>query len=416
MKQKELYRTIESVASKKVESDNELLSDVLNEVIADEEIVIDGGRIWTLDAVNKQYNLIYQTGNVEKIEDGFSLALDDNQYFSEVVKERTILADETNETLKKIGILKYSATGVGEKIKVNGNVYYKYLLAVNSPDIDKQLGYTLNIIATVLTSKLIERKLKASQKNLMADIDKAKELQRSILPEHEHAFHDYDIFGVTIPAENTSGDFFDYIPIGNDDSRLAITVGDAASKGLSAAAEAMYISGALRMACTFEIKISALMYRMNNLVNKIFSDDRFASMFYCELSNSENGLFLFANAGHNWPIFVRSKTKKIRNLKATGPLLGPAPKQKYETRSINFKKGDVLVLFSDGIVEAADNEYNLYEEPRLEKVILDNMDKTPREITYAILDDVTKFSTVDSCYQDDKTIVVIKRKNNEPIE
>ena len=95
----------------------------------------------------------------------------------------------------------------------------------------------------------------------MEDIDKAKELQRSILPDHELKFHDYELFGVTIPAETLGGDFFDYLKIGDDESRLGITVGDAASKGLAAAAEAMYISGAVRMASTFQIKISPLFYR-----------------------------------------------------------------------------------------------------------------------------------------------------------
>lgn len=415
MDQKRLYRTIETVASKKFESDNELLIDVLNQIVDDNEIKISGGRIWVLDSVNASYILVYQIGDVEKIEDGFSLSIKENPTFAQIVLDRTVLAVETDSTLKEKGIQKYSASGIGEKIKVNGYPYFKYLLAVNALEIDKTLLYTLNIVSTVLTSKLAERKLKDSQRSLLADIDKAKYLQRSILPDHEYRFHKYDIFGVTIPAETISGDFFDYIPIGNDENRIAVTVGDAASKGLAAAAEAMYISGAIRMACTFEIKISPLMSRMNNLINKIFKDDRFASLFYCELSNDDNGLCLYANAGHNWPIFLEKNSGSIKYLKSTGPLLGPAPKQKYETASINFSEGDILVIYSDGIVEAANHNYDFYQEGRLEKVIFENMHLSPREITYAILDDVLKFSTVESQYQDDKTLVVIKRKENETI-
>jgi sigma-B regulation protein RsbU (phosphoserine phosphatase) len=66
----------------------------------------------------------------------------------------------------------------------------------------------LNIVATVLTQKLNERYLSQSRKNLMADIDKAKLLQRSILPEHELSFHFYDLFGVTIPADTVAGEIF----------------------------------------------------------------------------------------------------------------------------------------------------------------------------------------------------------------
>ncbi len=409
MEQKRLYRTIDIIASKKFNTTKELISEVLNEVINDPENKIIGGRVWELSTTDEAYKLIYQTGKLEKIEDGFSLKISENPSFSLIEKERTILTFETNEILKEKGILKYSASGLGDKIKVSGKYYYKYLLAVNSAEIDNNLLYILNILATVLTSKIRERKLEFRQKNLISHIDKAKQLQRSILPDHEYEFHDYNIFGVTVPAQIISGDFFDYIKIGAGEERLGIVVGDAASKGLAAAAEAMYISGAMRMASTFQIKISPLMSRMNNLVNKIFSDDRFASLFYGEISDDEKGLCLYANAGHNWPIFISAKDKKLSYLKGTGPLLGPTPKSKYETHSINFNPGDVLVIYSDGIVEAANQNYDFYEEKRLEQVILENMHHTPREIALQILDDVAKFSTLESQYQDDKTIVVIKK-------
>jgi sigma-B regulation protein RsbU (phosphoserine phosphatase) len=190
---------------------------------------------------------------------------------------------------------------------------------------------------------------------------------------------------------------------------LGIVVGDAASKGLGAAAEAMYISGALRMASTFQIKISLMLFRLNQLVNKIFSDDKFTTLFYGELSNDKKGLFLYANAGHNPPMFYDNKNNKITYLQPTGPLLGPAPNSRYETDSINFHKGDILVIYSDGIVESANEKYDFYGEERLQKIILENVNKTPKEITAVILNDVFKFSTNESQYQDDKTLVVIRQ-------
>jgi sigma-B regulation protein RsbU (phosphoserine phosphatase) len=244
---------------------------------------------------------------------------------------------------------------------------------------------------------------------LIAVIDEARELQRSILPEHEYKFNAYDIFGVTIPADNVAGDFYDYLKVGEGEERLGIVLGDAASKGLGAAAEAMYISGALRMASTFQIKISPMMSRMNTLINKIFADDKFTSLFYGELSNDKKGLFLYANAGQNPPMFYRKKFNDIVLLEPTGPLLGPVPNSKFETDHINFRKGDLLVIYSDGIVEAANDKYEFYEDSRLSKLILQSVDMTPKEIAATILDDVIRFSTSQSKYQDDKTIVVIKR-------
>lgn len=411
MEQKKIYRTLETVVSKYFETDKDLFQEVITQLVDNEQIDVTGARIWRFDSEEQAYKLMLQNGNVQKIENGFSLYIADYPIFELISKERTILADETNKVLKSKGIFKYSASGVGRKIKAKGKYFYQYLLAVNSSNIDDDLRYTLNIVATVLTSKLKERRIYDQRKNLIEDLDKAKQLLKSIIPEHEYSFHNYDLFGVTIPAEIVGGDFFDYLKIGEDEDRLGIVVGDAASKGMAAAAEAMYISGAVRMAANFQIKISPLMRMTNELINKIFADDKFISLFYCELSNDKKGLSLYANAGHNPPIFVSADSKKITHLNPTGPLLGPAPNSKYETDSINFNSGDVLVIYTDGIVEAADSEFEFYEEDRLEKVILKNIDKSPKEIALAILDDVNRFSTPKSKYQDDKTLVIIKRNN-----
>ncbi|MFH1197581.1 MAG: PP2C family protein-serine/threonine phosphatase [bacterium] len=411
MNQRQLFRTIETAASSSFKDDLELLSTVVNKLTDTTDTKISGGRIWQLDSENSGYKLLYQTGRVQKIKKGFFLDVKDYPIFTEIFKQRTILADETNHILKEKGIFRYSASGVGSKINIGGNTFYEYLIAVNSDNVDEELRDTLNVVATVLTSKIKERRLSAARKSLIADIDKAKELQKSILPGHEYRFHFYDLFGITVPADIIGGDFFDYLKVGDDEERVGVTVGDAASKGLAAAAEAMYISGAIRMASTFQIKISLFMRRINELVNKIFSDDKFTTLFYGELSQDRKGLFLYANAGHPPPIFIKAKTKEISYLQSTGPLLGPAPSSKYETDHINFNDGDVLVIYSDGVVESANAKFEFYEEKRLIKKLLSVHHKTPKEIALAILEDVIKFSTPNSMYQDDKTLVVIKRKD-----
>ena len=148
---------------------------------------------------------------------------------------------------------------------------------------------------------------------------------------------------------------------------------------------------------------------MNQLINKIFSDDKFTSLFYGELSNDKKGLFLYANAGQNPPIFYRKNFNDLILLDPSGPLLGPTPNSKFETDSINFYNGDILVIYSDGVVEAANEKFEFYGDEKLRQVVLDSVNLSPKEIASTILEDVIKFSTHDSQYQDDKTIVVIKR-------
>ncbi len=408
MKQKRLYRTIDAAASGNFSSESDMLISVLNQIILLEDIGIKGARIWMLDPERKGYKLLFQTGLVEKISKSFFLNIADDSIYENIANERTILSSERNQVLLKKGILKYSASGVGNKIKIEGKYYYEYLLALNSDNINEELRYTLNIIATVLTSQLQHRRLAESQKHLKADIDRARELQKSILPEHEYKFHNYELFGLTLPAENVGGDFFDYLRIGDDEERLGITVGDAASKGLAAAAEAMYISGAVRMAASFQIKISPFMKKLNELVHKIFSEAKFTTLFYCEISTDKNGLCLYASAGHNPPIFIKAKSKKIFMLSSTGPLLGPAPHAKYETENINFDVNDVLVIYTDGITEGVNSEDECYEEDRLKAIIKKTMHLSPKEIALKIVNDNLNFCR-NGNYNDDRTVVVIKK-------
>jgi sigma-B regulation protein RsbU (phosphoserine phosphatase) len=282
------------------------------------------------------------------------------------------------------------------------------LLALNGDKIDETFLLNLNMIATALTSKIKQGRSSESVNYLKADIDKARQLQKSILPEHEYSFHDYELYGITQPAEIVGGDFFDYLEHSADGDRLGVAIGDAASKGVGASAEAMYISGALRMASSFEIKIASLMKRMNQLVNKIFEDDKFTSLFYGELTTHSGGLFLYANAGHNPPVFVKSETNRVEFLNPTGPVLGPAPNASYHIESINFSVGDVLLLFSDGITEAANRNFKQYGESRLSSKLKELKNLSSKEIAVAILDDVLSFSK-NGKYSDDITLVVVKK-------
>ena len=279
---------------------------------------------------------------------------------------------------------------------------------MNSEKLNEDFRLNLNIISTALTAQIKQRRISDSVNHLKADIDKARLLQKSILPEHEFKFHEYELYGITNPAEIVSGDFFDYLQHGSESERLGIAIGDAASKGIGAAAEAMYISGALRMASGFELKIAALMRRMNQLVNLIFEDDKFTSLFYGELTTHKGGLFLYANAGHNPPIFLKAKTGEAEFLEPTGPVLGPAPDAKYHVDSINFTKGDILLLYSDGITETANDKFDQYGDENLVKILRSLSNLTPKEIALGILDQVVKFSK-EGKYSDDMTLVVIKK-------
>ncbi len=411
--QKRIYKTLQRIASLKYKDEKELFKNVIGELVKDDKVKISGGRVWHLSSKEKSYRILYQTGKVKRIKKDFSLSLNGNEeLFNRIEQERTITSTEVNRELLSKGIFQYSASGFGGKIKIGDKNYYEYLLALSTDNVNNDFLSILNIVSTLLTSKLKERELSATTDTLLHDLDKAQKLQKSLLPEHEYYFHDYCIYGITIPAKTLGGDFFDYLKIGEGENRLGIAVGDAASKGLDAAAEAMYISGAIRMASYFQIKISALMSRLNHLINQIFSDDRFTSLFYGEISEDTKGLFLYANAGHN-PPYMLKKRNRIIELSSTGPLLGPAPNSKYETDSVYFNPGDILVIYSDGIVEAANEKYQFFGEARFKRLIKQYSALPPKMMAISILEEVQKFATLNSKYQDDTTLVIIKRKETD---
>ncbi len=407
MDQRKLYKTIESFDSQKFNSTQDLLTHVVRQLVDNDRIEIRGGRVWKLNQQKTAYDLAAQFGMMEKIKPHFSVRVDDYRMFKLLPKHRTMVANETNAYLRSKGILKYSATGVGDLMKINGTELYPYVLSFNTDLGHEHVAPMLNIISLAVTSMLRSRSIEKKRAQLEKDLDKARLIQQSILPEHELRFHNYEVFGISVADRIVGGDFFDYI-LGDDGDRVGIVIGDAASKGISAAVQALYVSGALRMGAGFETKISTLIRKINALVHRTFTDDRFLTLFYAELINDKQGLCVYANAGHSSPILYRAKSGAIELLEATGNIIGPFEDQMYRSEGIMIDKGDILLLYTDGVSEAMDEPGNQYTEKKLIENLSSMKKKSAQEIARLLLEDVQKFNAK-SKYSDDKTIVVIKR-------
>jgi len=162
------------------------------------------------------------------------------------------------------------------------------------------------------------------------------------------------------------------------------------------------------MSHKFAPKISSLMYHLNNIVYETFPLERFLTMFYCEISESSNRLVLYANAGHTEPIHYRRESDRFSLLQSTGGILGLVPNQKFNIENIRMKIGDILVLVTDGVVEAENEKDEFFGYDRLKELIAKYRDFTAKEIALQILEEVQKFSA-SSQFNDDRTLVVIKR-------
>ena len=407
MTQRTLYRLIESIGSQAYESDDAMLTSILDEIVSSERTSVTGGRVWKLLPAARKYRLIYESGNIEEVGVGFEIRLKGYTVFEQVARKRTVLADETNRALRKKGIVKYSATGIGNRVTIGDLDYYEYLMAFNTRERDPEFKHILSITGQAVTQLLAGRRSEEEKRILLSEMELARDLQRRLLPEHELSFGRYELYGVSIPEKTVGGDFFNYYRMGDDPDRMAVSIGDAASKGFSAAVQALFVSGALMMSVEAESKIAPMLRRINSINRRIFPHERFLTLFYCELFDGEEGLVLYSNAGHSKPIHYHAATRQCSELAVTGPVIGLVPDAHFGVTNTNIASGDVLLMYTDGISEANDG-HEEYEVARIMEVVRRNAGRSAKDICIDLIQDVQTFSA-NGMYSDDKTVVVIKR-------
>lgn len=411
--QRRVYKLVEQLVSGNYKIPMTLLKRLVKDIVNHDDFEIIGGRVWELIPDEMAYELRMQYGNLQRIPDKYRIYIQDQPFLADLVNERTLLKQESDTVLKAKGIDLYSVTGVGPIVKTRGGRFYRYILGFNAPEIKQSFAETLTIISSVATIALKNIQEASERRKIRSDLVQAARIQRNLFPEHHKEFYDFDIYGVCVPHSEVGGDYFDYLS-GSDseEERLGIVVSDASSKGMPAAIQALFVSGAIRMGMSYSTRMSDLISRLNKLLVKTFSNERFVSLFYCELTLSLNRLVLYVNAGHPSPIHYRPERDKVQKLEPTGGLLGILPKQKFRVENIQMHVGDILVIYTDGLTEAMNSQHAIYGENRLIEIIRRNKDASAKDLSYIILDDVYKYqSNIEN--GDDKTIVVVKRVGNK---
>lgn len=407
--QRNTYKLVENLIGNEAKNAVSLLSGLVKDIVDEENFEIVGGRVWEIVPEKKVYTLKFQYGKLNKIPDDYHINLNDQPILEKLTKQRVVLNKETDLILQEKGIELFSIIGVGDIVTINKKRYYTYVLGFNAKQILQSFYETLSIISSVASTALRNLKMLAESEKIRKDLVSASEIQRNLLPDHHIRFNDCDVFGVCLPDNEVGGDYFDYIKNSDtEDERLGIVISDAASKGLPAAIQSLFVSGAIRMGMSYAVRISDLFGRMNSLIYDTFIYEHFVTLFYCELTLSENRLVLYANAGHCAPIHYRPVIDQFKFLGPTGGLLGILPSQKFGVENLRMHPGDILVLYTDGLTEAMSEDKELFGEKRLCDLIRKHKDLTPKELCYLIIEEVQKF-TAKSPYTDDRTIVIIKR-------
>ncbi len=236
----------------------------------------------------------------------------------------------------------------------------------------------------------------------------AGKIQADFLPEEAPIIRGWDISGILQPARETSGDFYDFIPLAP--RKWGLVVADVSDKGMGAALLMALASSLFR---TFTGRYPTLpAVTLNTVSERILSDTR-GGMFvtaFLAVFEPHTGRLVYANAGHppGYLISLRRGRETIERLRPTGMAMGVDEQTRWRQKELRMEPGDLLVLYTDGITEAQSPQGDFFGEERLLEVVLARMHSPAREIQNALIQAVHRFSG-ESPRQDDVAVIVMRR-------
>ena len=247
---------------------------------------------------------------------------------------------------------------------------------INFEDLEITINKTINHIRVLQQANEEHEQLIS----LQHDLDIAKEIQHAILPKIFPPFperNDFELYAFMEAAKSIGGDFYDFFLI--DDEHLGLVIADVSDKGIPAAIYMAVSRTIIRASAIKGISTSECLDYSNQLLFKESMNSMFVTVFYGIL-NTSSGAFTYSNAGHNPPYILR-KNGSIEMLEITGDIvMGIMDDIQYKTKSAQLNPGDGLFLYTDGVTEANNAEYELFDEDRLEELLTDLENLTPKEI------------------------------------
>jgi sigma-B regulation protein RsbU (phosphoserine phosphatase) len=198
------------------------------------------------------------------------------------------------------------------------------------------------------------------------DLEIAREIQSWLMPSQAPSVPGVDIAFANRPANTVAGDYYDafFRPNG----RLLIVVADVAGKSVPAALLAATLQASLRTLAALPASLPELVTEVNRYsCAQSLQGRRFTTGFVAELDTA-TGALTYVNAGHNWPV-LKHTSGIIERLETGGLPLGITTARPYQCGAATLAKGDLLLIFTDGLVEAEDDQEGEYGEARMLSVV-----------------------------------------------
>jgi phosphoserine phosphatase RsbU/P len=295
---------------------------------------------------------------------------------------------------------------------------FSHRISVEGNDQLAELGRSFNGMTENLERLIVVEK---EQERLKSEIEIAREVQSQLFPRSSPVMKTIELTGVCHPARMVSGDYYDFVRLG--ESNLALAIGDVAGKGISAALLMAAIQSIMRTQLTAGVSLHAvaasgggngkadtvfsaaeLVSQLNKQVYANTSAEKYATFFF-GLYDDESRMLTYTNAGHLPPIVMRGE--RAERMEVTGTVVGAFPFAVYQEESVELRQGDLLVAFTDGIVEP-ENEYGeAFGEDRLIDLLARYGQRESKEIIARVMETVEQWTGTVELF-DDMTILVAR--------
>ena len=262
------------------------------------------------------------------------------------------------------------------------------------------------------TVDTLKRYIAEAAARIDAELEMAQKIQTAALPHAESAFNkrkDFDIYASMDPAKEVGGDFYDfYFTAGNE---LNVMIADVSGKGIPAAMFMMRAKSVLRDLTDMGHPIQKVFMEANNALCQGNDAEMFVTAWQCRLDTA-NGHVDYANAGHNPPL-VRHGDGSFEYVKQKkGLVLGAMEDMPYRPNELQLDPGDILFLYTDGVVEATDAHMNLYGEERLKQILNTCQYDSMKDLLQKVRADVDAF-VGEADQFDDLTMVAVRYLGTE---
>jgi sigma-B regulation protein RsbU (phosphoserine phosphatase) len=304
------------------------------------------------------------------------------------------------------GIRSVLAVPLGVSEKVFGIIYADSPIADGrfTEDHLKVLTTLASVAAIrVENARLAEARLQ--QERLERELQLAMEIQQRFQPTAPPIVPGYELQGISFPCYEIGGDYYDFIQ--REDGRLVIALGDVSGKGTAAALLMSSLHASVHAQAGSHATLSATISAVNRYLADNIPANRFVTLFYAELDPA-TGSLSFLNAGHNPPLIVHA-AGTVEQLASGGLPLGIKRNAEYREGRTQMQMGDVLVIYSDGVTEAASPSGEEFGPTRLYEVVSRNIDASAAGVRDRIESALTKFSQGTQA-ADDITLVIVKRQ------